>query len=230
VWDRVAPRLFRRPEPGWFVPGYVSSVCVTILLGGVLYVNYLTILPAGSARNGPRWPHKVIAVLRLEQEWTMFAPCPTRDDGWFVLRGVLVDGSEVNLWEPERELAWAKPQLPSAHFPNHRWRKYLSNFRWNQDTEQLSCFSDWLRARWDDLYSGGRSEREVELVQIVFFLEETPPPGKPPRPIEPEVLWHWNYKVPDEPGEKETRNMCPISHFDAGCDSNAPYPGRVRVW
>jgi hypothetical protein len=158
----------------------------------------LTILPAETARDGPRWPHDMIAVLRLEQEWTMFAPCPARDDGWFVMRGVLVDGSEVNLWEPQRELSWAKPQLPSAHFPNHRWRKYLSNFRWNQDTEQLSCFSDWLRARWDDSYSGGRPEREVELVQIIFFLEETPPPGKPPRPPKPDVLWHWNYKLPDE--------------------------------
>ena len=213
-WDRLAPRLFRRPAPAWFVPGWGSSVCVAGLLGGVLYVNYLTLLPAGAARHGPRWPHHVIAVLRLEQEWTMFAPCPTRDDGWFVVRGVLVDGSEVNLWEPERDLTWVKPQLPSAHFPNHRWRKYLSNFRWNQDTEQLSCFSDWLRARWDDSYSGGRPEREVELVQIIFFLEETPPPGKPPRPLEPEVLWHWNYKEPDEPGAEETKARTETDKLD----------------
>jgi hypothetical protein len=156
---------------------------------------------------GPVWAHNLVSALHLEQAWFLFAPRPPRDDGWCLMRGVLVDGTEVNLWQPGEPLPWSKPAQVSDQFPNHRWRKLITSLFWQSGNEELSCLSDWLRWRWNAKYSKGNADREVQLVEIVFYRERTPPPGEPMEPVEPLLLWNWDYvegRSPDKAAVEKT--------------------------
>jgi hypothetical protein len=198
-WSR---RLFTRPA----APIFRLSVLENAFLGGaltlILYVNFLSLRSSDAPPFGPDWPYNLVSLFRLEQEWFLFAPRPTRADGWCTMRGVLVDGSEVNLWQPGQPLPLTKPTSIRTQYPNHRWRKYIAHLCWDADREQLSCFSDWLRWRWNEFHSEGLPEREVRQVHLTFHLEETPPPGQSFPPIEELVLWRWDYDLgrpPDRP-------------------------------
>lgn len=196
---RAVRRMLRPAAPAWRL-SRLEQLAVALLLGYVLLWNSLLVY-YGQYAGWPAWFERPAQLLRLEQHWTMFAPQPPRDDGWLVMRGVLENGAEVNLWAPGAPLRRAKPELGSSAFPNHRWRKYLSDYRWRRDPELLSCLSDWLRWRWNTLYSGGQEARRVRLVEITFWLEESPPPGAAPRAAQPERLWSWDYRAaaPGEP-------------------------------
>jgi hypothetical protein len=78
--------------------------------------------------------------LRLDQRWSMFAPNPQTEDGWFVLEGRLASGAIVDLF-PDlmngridraaaqrailRGVHWEKPPLISQTFGGQRWLLYF---------------------------------------------------------------------------------------------------------
>ena len=67
------------------------------------------------------------STLRLDQKWSMFAPYPKKSDGWLVIPGLTEDGRLVNVFQPGRELSFAKPDsLFADYYQNYRWRKYLT--------------------------------------------------------------------------------------------------------
>ncbi len=202
--------LLRRPAAPVFKLSWPGNVFVACCLAIVLQINFASLHNLEDRQrtiDGPGWMHAVTAILRIEQRWLMFAPRPARADGWCLMRGVLMDGTEVNLWQPEQPLPFTKPTSVRRQFPNHRWRKYVVHLCWDADGEQLSCFSDWLSWRWNLFYSNGQPERQVRMVEIVFYHEETPPPGEPAKPVQAFLLWNWDYLegrtlMPDgEPGE-----------------------------
>ena len=123
-------------------------------------------------------------VAGLDQRWAMYAPGPPVDDGWYVMRGVLRDGTEVNLWCPDTPLSYDKPRNVSATYVDQRWRLFLWNFR-NDHRNQAyhsqyrKYFVEWLIRRWNQYHSNGRPERRVQHVEIIFRLERTPKPGDP---------------------------------------------------
>lgn len=75
----------------------------------------------------PRSVNRAAFALRLDQHWSMFAPFPTREDGWFVLRAGLSDGTEVDLLRSGEVTDWSKPPGLSSTFKDARWQKYLMN-------------------------------------------------------------------------------------------------------
>jgi hypothetical protein len=46
----------------------------------------------------PKWVRPFAVILRLDQYWSMFAPYPLKDDGWYVMPGKTVDGREADVW------------------------------------------------------------------------------------------------------------------------------------
>lgn len=78
--------------------------------------------------------------LRLDQRWSMFAPNPQTEDGWFVLEGQLASGAIVDLFPDlmngrvdraaadraiSRGVHWEKPPLISQTFGGQRWLLYF---------------------------------------------------------------------------------------------------------
>lgn len=116
--------------------------------------------------------------LRLDQYWTMFAPAPLRDDGWYVLVGVLKSGEEVDLKKGGGPVDWKKPDSwtnPYAHF---RWRSYMSNLLHEEFSHLRPYYCEYFCRQWNARHRG---QEEVETAELYFFLERTLPDYEPPK-------------------------------------------------
>ena len=187
-WDKLG---FRQPQVPYAPSGNCTSALVTILLVYVAVWNVNQVTGAFEQR----WPGIWKApghLTGLEQTWRMFAPQPMIDDGWYEMKGVLADGSVVNLWQPDQPLPTRKPASVAATYRNQRWRKYLLDIRikWDAYRPQLA---DWLRRRWDDDFSGGLPERRVQRIEIVYHLEETLSPDRSSTLVVPEITYQADY-------------------------------------
>jgi hypothetical protein len=99
-----------------------EAFCAAILF----YVIWWNIagIPAANTKvpDGWRW---IAGVLRLDQYWDMFAPFPSREDGWWVTPGKLADGTEVDVrHHAPHKVSWEAPRRISTDAPNDRWRSY----------------------------------------------------------------------------------------------------------
>jgi hypothetical protein len=110
------------------------------------------------------------------------------------MRGVLRNGSEVNLWDFGDPLPWSKPRLVSALFHTQRWRKYLDNLTTEPYALHRMYFANWLQRRWNHQFAVSDKAKEVVLVEIIQRLEITPPPGERMPEPESRVLWKWYYE------------------------------------
>ncbi len=164
--------------------------------------------------NSPIVPQEVRWVghlLRLDQNWNMFAPFPLKDDGWYVIPGVLFNGREVDLWgggdpswvpiddsdghkpllhhsDLSLELDRTQPELVSAMYPSQRWRKYMRNI-WMKKYKGLRLYyGKHLCRSWNDTHKG--SDR-LKTFRIVYMKQVTPPPGETGI-VEPVQIWNHN--------------------------------------
>jgi hypothetical protein len=188
-------RWLGRPSPPYWTPGLVMQATIIAL---VLYVGtgtYLQLEKNNEPAGWPAWFDAPNQLLRLGQSWFMFAPRPPSEDSWLALKGVLKNGREVNLWQPNEPLPGRDSATASAAYPNHRWRKYFANIRDVDDPELTSCLSDWLRWRWNRLYAEGDPDQEVRLVEITLYRTVTPSPGNPSSNVESETIWSWDYEA-----------------------------------
>lgn len=212
IWDRLgrtgwypllasaAARTFdsagtgTRAERPRLAPSSVDAGLTWMFLIYAVFFNLRDALPESWAdRVFPRRWNGLARVVGLEKRWGMFAPVPHREDGWPVLRGTLRDGSEVNLWEPGRELPWDKPASVSGLYHNQRWRRYLESLMMESCALNRPNFADWLQTRWNERFAQGNTAKEVAKVEILRRLETTPPPGEPFPVPETAVLWTKQY-------------------------------------
>lgn len=183
-------RVFHRPERPYRLPGKIVSTAVAVLS---LYIVAWNV--AEVRRLGDRWPSswKVPAsLLGLQQSWGVFAPTPIMEDGWYEMRGVLVDGSVVNLWQPDEPLPARKPANVAATYRNRRWQKYLIELRRGWATF-LPEFGDWLRRRWNEDDAGDSRQRQVKRIEIIYHLEPTLSPERSSSLIVPEIVFEADY-------------------------------------
>ena len=132
-------------------------------------------------------------MLQLEEEWNMFAPYPSPDDGWYIIPGKLMDGTEVDLFRNGQPVKWKKPKLISNSYKNHYWFKLYENLRQGDNTPQLLNFGRYLCRKWDATH---KDDREIQKFSIYFMRETTLPDYKSPKP-EKVLLWdHWCVDVP----------------------------------
>ena len=163
---------------------------------------------APSVPSEVRW---VGHLLRLDQNWNMFAPYPLKDDGWYVMPGVLFSGDEVDLWgggspvwvdvddsdghkplrhhsDESRELDRTQPELVASMYPSQRWRKYMRNI-WMKKYKGLRLYyGKHLCRQWNATHKG--AER-LKTFRIVYMKQVTPPPGESGI-VEPVQIWKHN--------------------------------------
>jgi predicted DCC family thiol-disulfide oxidoreductase YuxK len=125
-------------------------------------------------------------VLRIDQYWNMFAPFPSREDGWYVIPARRVDGREFDLFRPDRPaVSYEKPAVVSAEWKNIRWHKYFERLWEVSFASNRLYYGRWLCREWNRTHSGGE---QVESFQIIYMLERSLPRGQTPV-VEPVVLW-----------------------------------------
>jgi hypothetical protein len=127
--------------------------------------------------------------LRLNQTWNMFAPRPAQTDGWFVIRGVMENGTAVDLWHGTTgEPDLARPRYVSQWYPDYRWRKYMSRVPLKAYSEQLRNF-----ARHYCRKNNARDPGEPKLagLWIDYHRDRTMPDYQPPESKVIRLL-NWN--------------------------------------
>jgi hypothetical protein len=127
----------------------------------------------------PRSANPLAMVFRLDQYWTMFAPTPLLEDGWFVLRAGLSDGSEVDLLRDGAPVSFAKPALASAAYKDARWQKYQMNLWMLIHHTHRMPYGDYMARRWNDSHGG---LGQVVAWQLWFVREMTQPDGSRSKP------------------------------------------------
>ena len=129
--------------------------------------------------------------LGLDQSWGMFAPYPSKEDGWYVIPGNLRGGQQVDVMPITRgdfdlhAVSWEKPPSVASTYKNEHWRKYLERI-WDRDySDQRLYFGQYICREWNARHTG--SEQLMDF-QITYMLEQTLPDYQRSTP-EKVVLW-----------------------------------------
>lgn len=152
---------------------------------GTLASNYK--LPKPYSMLGP--------LLKLEQKWDMFAPYPTKADGWYVIPGRLRDGTEVDLWSGNNPVTYDKPARVERMYADSRWRKYMLNLRQDGYKGHRLYFGRYLCRSWNAEHTGIKQLENFEII----FMRETTLPDYQTAPVAKNVLWrHECFKKEDK--------------------------------
>jgi hypothetical protein len=178
-WRKTYPRI-----------GILSSAFVAVLAALLLWQNSSSIkvwnpvhgidtgVTKGYRIPAPRFFDPLYRSLRLEQYWSMFAPYPQKNDGWFIQPGVLSNGELVNISADEIELPVAERPESSEQFESYRWRKYM-NFLWlKRNAKHRKPYGAWVCRDWNSRHD--RSEQLLAF-NMYFIKEPTLPPGRKAR-------------------------------------------------
>lgn len=183
-----------RPLAGRQVQATLLMNCLAALL--LIYIVAWNVRSIKVEKFGKYFPPQMSRLgnaLGIGQKWSMFAPRPTVNDGWYVVKGRLADGTEIDLlkkgvpihWEEADPIAsfgpvdWHKPALVSATFKTHRWRKYLESMCQKDLAKYRRYYGDYIRRSWQSHYAGQR----LQAIEVYYVVERTLPNNQvaPPR-------------------------------------------------
>jgi hypothetical protein len=114
---------------------------------------------------------------RLDQSWSIFAPNPPRDDGWYVITGKLKNGTEVNLLSENQNINWDKPTIKqrNATYQNMQWRTYFINLNRSIGRRLYPYYGLYLCQDWNSRHQG---QQQLDSLSVYFMSERTVPPGE----------------------------------------------------
>jgi hypothetical protein len=127
--------------------------------------------------------------LGLNQKWSMFAPRPPHNSGWFVVPGTERDGRRLDFWRGPKPLSWREPRSILELYPNERWRKYVESLAWSSENDIE--YSRYLCRSWNASHTGPHA---LVHFKMYFMRIDTPPPLHPLRQVKPKriqlVTWY----------------------------------------
>ncbi len=122
----------------------------------------------------------------IDQDWSLFAPSPPKDDGWFVFPGELADGSQIDALRPAQSgISYDKPQYISLSYPNIRWQQYRQNLWSAQFAANRAYYGNYLCGEWNRAHP---AQQALKSFKMIYMLQQTLPPGETPT-VEQHVLW-----------------------------------------
>jgi predicted DCC family thiol-disulfide oxidoreductase YuxK len=166
IWSRLVSRL-RSSDPNRELGAFWQGVAVFLLVYGLFW-------SAGSfykMREDTLWFGYLTG---LGQRWDMFAPFPTKDEGWYVMPARLQDGTVIDMWHEGRPVEWARPYMPDR-YRNQHWQKYMESLWKSNRRLYYPHFASYLCHTWNAEHP---DEKKVIEVQLVFMLERTLPDYK----------------------------------------------------
>lgn len=108
-------------------------------------------------------------ILRINQQWTLFAPRPRTRDGWYVSVARLDDGSIVDLIQKGNVVTWEKPASIRQFYGGMRSRKYLLEMFHGRSSRRLDHYSDYLVGDWNKKHPGNK----VVDHELFFMLKDS---------------------------------------------------------
>lgn len=146
-----------------------TQIIVALLLVSVIVHNYSTL--KSNTFKLPKAVKNLNLILRLSQNWKMFAPKPLLNDGWYNIVGKLKNGKEVSLFL-DNKISWNKPENIQGMYPTQRWRKYMMNIAVKKHTKHRLYFGKWICRSWN---AKNKGDNQLETFKIYFMLEKTQP-------------------------------------------------------
>jgi hypothetical protein len=172
-----APAAQRAEEPGrrdrwdsaraWSAQGLAAFFLVYVFCWNLRTINF-----AEYSRLFPTNLNWIGDLTRVDQMWGMFAPYPSRDDGWYVIAARLADGTEVDLFRNRWPVTWDKPPRIAALYGNERRQKYLLNLWMASNSEHRRFYADYRRRQWNSAHP---PSWHIKSLRIYFMREETLP-------------------------------------------------------
>ncbi|MFB2975163.1 DCC1-like thiol-disulfide oxidoreductase family protein [Microseira sp. BLCC-F43] len=116
-------------------------------------------------------------VLRIDQSWSIFAPAPPVDDGWYVIPGKLKDGKQVDVLQNSDKVNWEKPSISArdALYRNMQWRGYFINLNRAIGKKLFPYYAKYICRDWNARHQG---DKQLKSFEIYLMDEETVPPGQ----------------------------------------------------
>ncbi len=177
------------PEPAELRSSLATNLLAFFFICYILCWNLTAVtsftLPERTVPLGP--------FLGLDQYWGMFAPSPSKEDGWYVIPGELRDSRKVDLMPVTRDdygmhrISFEKPQDIPATYKNEHWRKYLENIYNQTHAGQRLYFGQYICRQWNAHHTGADT---LETFRIIYMLEMTQPDYQQSKP---EKLDLWNH-------------------------------------
>ncbi|RQH25828.1 HTTM domain-containing protein [Okeania hirsuta] len=174
-------------------PANYQNLIALLLLGFVLLWNLNSISP--KIFPIPKIVRTTNLILRLDQRWGMFAPYPSREDGWYVIPGKLKNGKKIDLFKNGQPVIWDKPLLVSSTYPNVRWRKYMMKIWLKRHAAHRLYYGKYLCRDWNSKYKG---EEQLDNFEIFFMSEKTLPNYQTPELKKVSIHKHYCFKKPDQ--------------------------------
>ena len=191
-------RVSSKPTRSWRSTVMGAFICF-FLLHLVLLWNlredpgYAKMYENPALKKAKHWPlylnHEsdgLVRALSIEQKWSMFAPHPRIEDGWYVIVGETAAGETVDVLRHPLKVDWSKPERVAKSFPNVRWRKYLGNLWLKKHHKHRLYYARYLTRKWK------REHPEKDWLKkftIYFMKEETLPNGQEATP-KPFPIWN----------------------------------------
>ncbi len=120
----------------------------------------------------------VAQAANIDQTWKMFAPYPTKSDGWFSLIGTDLDGHVTDLLTNKQPTEDKPPSIADL-YPSKEWQTYMMQIWQDEDDILVENFARYIC----------RQHQNLKNIEIVFFEERTPPIGEDFKPIKKHQLW-----------------------------------------
>ncbi len=195
LWDRWLPRLRRGGgAPADAGAGHaplsrrVRGGRAGLVLGSLLAL-YIVVWNASALDGVPALPERALLpgkVLRIHQNWNLFAPRPLVREGWVVIRGRLADRTSIDPLTGAPVTFEHPGRLAGLH-PSHRWRKYIHNVFLNPTAAAHRPFyADWVCRSWNRAHP----RQPLSRLEIWFVVERTLPDYAPSTPEPTHALDH----------------------------------------
>lgn len=184
----IVEKLNLRPiriKSSWEMELYAGFFIVYILLWNIRTCDFNRF-----SRYFPTSLNWIGELTRVDQYWSLFAPYPTKEHGWYVIPAKLADGTTIDIFSG-KPLTWEKPTLVSATYRNERWRKYLMNIAMISHSRYRQHYARYLCRDWNRNHQGGAQVKSFEI----FFVQEVAMDDY--RVSEPSRLNLWNHNCTD---------------------------------
>ncbi|MES2514620.1 MAG: HTTM domain-containing protein [Bacteroidota bacterium] len=159
----------------------ISQANDSIVAGSLtIFKNYFIIVVGtfclmmnlGSIRKFPYALHPSIIsygkILRLEQNWGMFAPYILKDDGWFVYSALTRNLRYIDIKNNIDPVSFNKPEHGVCEFESDRWRKFQENYTFNNNNYMRPFYCKYLLKKWN------KEHPDNPIIDLtIFFMKET---------------------------------------------------------
>jgi hypothetical protein len=163
------------------------NILALVLLLYTFVWNISSYSPEAFRRKAWESTQFIARATRLDQSWSIFAPAPPRDDGWYVIPGQLQDGTEVDIFRGGSPVNWDKPDLGlrSAIYQNMQWRTYFINLNRAIGKKLYPFYAQYVCRTWNAQHTDAQ---KLKSFDIYFMSERTVPPGQQ-QTVEKKQAW-----------------------------------------